>query len=126
MPVQTTQRASKAVSSTGSPLRAVLCLLLSLGTSRKIEGGFTTEPASYCALRHWIGPTLSKFVDGLNVRTLMDYLTSVRKCLRSGEIVVSGDQWPSFLYEEEKINPDNPWDGLLRGVLLVSVRLRPW
>ncbi|TEB18276.1 hypothetical protein FA13DRAFT_1639196 [Coprinellus micaceus] len=44
----------------------------------------------------------------------------VRKCLRSGEIVVSGDQWPAFLYENEKINLENPWDGLLQGALLVS------
>ncbi|KAJ3517088.1 hypothetical protein NMY22_g14042 [Coprinellus aureogranulatus] len=43
-----------------------------------------------------------------------------RKALRSGEITVSGDQWPVFLYRDHTFNPENPWDGLFEGKLLVS------
>ncbi|KAJ3507987.1 hypothetical protein NMY22_g16758 [Coprinellus aureogranulatus] len=43
----------------------------------------------------------------------------IRKELRSGEIAVSGDLWPIFLYLEHRLNPDNPWEGLFQGRLLV-------
>ncbi|KAJ3509290.1 hypothetical protein NMY22_g16344 [Coprinellus aureogranulatus] len=45
---------------------------------------------------------------------------AVRKDLRSGEIAVSGDLWPIFLYHNHSFNPENPWDGLFKGRLLVS------
>ncbi|KAJ3502959.1 hypothetical protein NMY22_g18413 [Coprinellus aureogranulatus] len=45
---------------------------------------------------------------------------SIKTQLKSGEISVSGDVWPVFLYRDHKFNPDNPWDGLLQGKLLVS------
>lgn len=41
--------------------------------------------------------------------------------LRSGEIIVSGDQFPIFLYQEFQYNPDRPWDGLFKSSLLVLV-----
>ncbi|TEB25754.1 hypothetical protein FA13DRAFT_1637032, partial [Coprinellus micaceus] len=44
----------------------------------------------------------------------------LRKQLRSGELVLSGDQWPTFLYRDEKIDLDDPWKGLLEGSLLLS------
>ncbi|KAJ3534492.1 hypothetical protein NMY22_g6900 [Coprinellus aureogranulatus] len=44
----------------------------------------------------------------------------IRKELRSGEITVSGESWPIFLYREHKFNPEDPWDGLFQGKLLVS------
>lgn len=44
-----------------------------------------------------------------------------RRGLRSGEISVSGDSWPIFLYQNSQFNIDNPWDGLLQGTLLVTV-----
>lgn len=46
---------------------------------------------------------------------------SVRKKLANGDIGVSGDQWPLLLYEDQKYDPDEPWDGLFRCKLLVSV-----
>jgi hypothetical protein len=45
----------------------------------------------------------------------------VRKKLANGEIVVSGDQWPLLLYEDQKYDPDEPWEGLFRCKLLVWV-----
>jgi hypothetical protein len=41
--------------------------------------------------------------------------------LRNGEIAVSGDQWPIFLYHGYTYDFENPWDGLFRSTLLVSV-----
>jgi hypothetical protein len=39
-------------------------------------------------------------------------------------MVVTGDQLPIFLYYGYKYDPDDPWDGLFRSILLVSVSLR--
>ncbi|KAG1745135.1 hypothetical protein EDD22DRAFT_786118, partial [Suillus occidentalis] len=39
--------------------------------------------------------------------------------LRSGEMLVCGDQWPIFLYTQYIYDPDDPWCGLLRSRLLV-------
>ncbi|KAH6908694.1 hypothetical protein BKA70DRAFT_1426588 [Coprinopsis sp. MPI-PUGE-AT-0042] len=44
----------------------------------------------------------------------------VREQLRSGEVVPTGDQWPRFLYQNHAFNPDDAWEGLFRGGLLVS------
>lgn len=45
----------------------------------------------------------------------------MRKKLANGDIGVSGDQWPLLLYEDQEYDPDEPWDGLFRCKLLVSV-----
>ncbi|KAG1902986.1 uncharacterized protein F5891DRAFT_1127521 [Suillus fuscotomentosus] len=38
--------------------------------------------------------------------------------LRNGEIIVTGDQWPLFLYTDYHYDPEDPWNGLLRSALL--------
>ncbi|KAG1843767.1 hypothetical protein F4604DRAFT_1884563 [Suillus subluteus] len=38
--------------------------------------------------------------------------------LRSGEMLVCGDQWPIFLYAHYVYDSDDPWSGLLRSRLL--------
>jgi hypothetical protein len=48
-------------------------------------------------------------------------LRRVKDKLRSGEIAVSGDQWPIFIYADFTYDPEDPWKGLLRSSLLVSV-----
>ncbi|KIM74367.1 hypothetical protein PILCRDRAFT_14512 [Piloderma croceum F 1598] len=40
--------------------------------------------------------------------------------LRSGELLIPGDQWPIFLYQVYSYDPDDPWNGLFRSALLVS------
>ena len=47
----------------------------------------------------------------------------MRDKLKSGEMVVAGDQWPVFLYEGYNYDPENPWTGLLHSTLLVTVRI---
>ncbi|KAG2034594.1 hypothetical protein BDR03DRAFT_935218 [Suillus americanus] len=39
--------------------------------------------------------------------------------LKSGRIVVHGDQWPMFLYSGHIYDPEAPWQGLLRSEILV-------
>jgi len=41
--------------------------------------------------------------------------------LKSGEIAVSGDQWPIFIYAGYAYDSEDPWNGLLRSNLLISV-----
>jgi hypothetical protein len=36
-------------------------------------------------------------------------------------MVVSGDQWPIFVYHGYNYDPEDPWNGLFRSILLVSV-----
>lgn len=43
--------------------------------------------------------------------------------LRNGEMAVSGDQWPIFLYHGYNYDAEDPWNGLFRGAILVSVSL---
>ncbi|TEB18471.1 hypothetical protein FA13DRAFT_1648706 [Coprinellus micaceus] len=43
---------------------------------------------------------------------------STREKLKSGELSVTGDVWPTFLYHGG-FNADNPWEGLLKGDILV-------
>jgi len=45
----------------------------------------------------------------------------IKDKLKSGEIAVTGDQWPIFLYAGYSYDQDDPWNGLLRSNLLVSV-----
>jgi hypothetical protein len=32
--------------------------------------------------------------------------------LQSGEIIVTGDQWPLFLYADYHYDSEDPWNGL--------------
>ena len=41
--------------------------------------------------------------------------------LRNGELAVSGDQWPVFLYHGYHYNEEDPWNGLFRSSLLITV-----
>jgi hypothetical protein len=42
--------------------------------------------------------------------------------LRNGEMTVPGDQWPLLLYAGGEYDPEDPWKGLFRSSILVSVR----
>ncbi|KAJ2934422.1 hypothetical protein H1R20_g2683, partial [Candolleomyces eurysporus] len=45
---------------------------------------------------------------------------SIKQKLRLAEIIPTLDQWPIFLYEGLKFNPEDPWQGLLKGHLMVQ------
>ncbi|KAG2108986.1 uncharacterized protein F5147DRAFT_745644 [Suillus discolor] len=46
--------------------------------------------------------------------------SQTKENLRSGKMLVCGDQWPIFVYAHQTYDPDDPWCGLLRSCLLVS------
>lgn len=54
-------------------------------------------------------------------RLLMLVYVRVKEKLRSGEMVVPGDQWPIFLYAGYEYDPEDPWKGLFRSHILISV-----
>ena len=43
--------------------------------------------------------------------------------LRNGQLQVAGDLWPIFLYAGYSYDAEDPWNGLLRSSVLVSVSL---
>lgn len=47
----------------------------------------------------------------------------VKEKLRTGEMMVPGDQWPIFLYHGFAYDPEDPWNGLFRSTILISVSL---
>jgi len=51
----------------------------------------------------------------------------IKEKLRSGEMAVSGDHWPLFLYRDCNYDPEDPWNGLFRSSILVFVSpIRIW
>jgi hypothetical protein len=45
----------------------------------------------------------------------------IKDKLHSGEMVIPGDHWPVFLYAGYQYDGEDPWKGLFRGAILVSV-----
>lgn len=46
----------------------------------------------------------------------------IKEQLRNGELPMSGDLWPTFVYKDYKVDPDDIWANLFRSSLLVAVR----
>ena len=90
----------------------------------KIDRGFNHDRtgALLCpADMDWSNPELVSY----SFRSPMFLIRGdrVKSKLRNGEIVIAGDQWPIFLYAGYKFDPEEPWKGLLRSALLVTVRI---
>jgi hypothetical protein len=80
-----------------------------------------TVPELCCALLGWTGPALS--MGSLSYKFLFLIPRRIKEKLCSGEMLVSGDNWPIFLYHGYNYDPKDPWNGLFRSSLLVSVSL---
>jgi hypothetical protein len=52
---------------------------------------------------------------------LLSHQSRIRTKLSSGEMAIPGDQWPLLVYANQEYNPEEPWDGLFRSLLLVWV-----
>jgi hypothetical protein len=57
----------------------------------------------------------------LTLLCTVDLYFRVKERLRNGELMVVGDQWPVFLYRGYNYDKEDPWNGLLRSLLLVTV-----
>ena len=88
----------------------------------KLEGGsITSEPELYFVQQDLIGTTWSMCLFS-NSCVLDDLMSQRMKTkLSNREMQVKGDQWPVFLYADYMYDSEDPWNGLLRSGLLVSV-----
>jgi hypothetical protein len=103
------------------------CLDPPLSRNVKVNRGFNHErtgsllcpagmdwtDAEYVVLLH-------SFIDSLTSPMLT--LASIKSKLRAGDLTVPGDHWPVFLYTGALYNAADPWKGLLRSQILISVR----
>lgn len=58
---------------------------------------------------------------GIRSADNFDFVNRTKENLRSGELLVCGDQWPVLLYAHHNYDAEDPWCGLLRSRLLVCV-----
>lgn len=56
------------------------------------------------------------------IRLLDQTRLRIKEKLRNAELAVTGDQWPIFLYHGYQYDGEDPWNGLFRSSLLVTVR----
>jgi hypothetical protein len=91
--------------------------------SKRIAASITTARDTSSVPLGLIGQILSAQFFSLTL-TIFSRLSRTKENLRNGHLQVSGDQWPIFLYYEYSYDPDDPWKGLLRSAIIVSVSLR--
>jgi hypothetical protein len=48
-------------------------------------------------------------------------IARTKEQLRNGTLLVSGNQWPIFLYQGFRYDEEDPWNGLFRSSLLILV-----
>jgi hypothetical protein len=77
-------------------------------------------PVPSFALQGWTGTTPSKLLNPVS-DYLLNHIASIKEQLRSGELVIPGDQWPVFLYANYTFDAEDPWKGVFRSSILVSV-----
>jgi hypothetical protein len=81
----------------------------------------TSEQEHSCAQQALIGPIPSVFSTSFVLYRSVLMQRRIKEKLKSGELIVAGDEWPIFLYQGEQYNPEDPWNGLFRNPVLVSV-----
>lgn len=81
------------------------------------------EPENSSVLLNSIGQTPSMPPSNILSSRLNCWIFpfSIKEGLKSGELAVPGDQWPIFLWDKLKYDPDDAWNGFLKNPLLVTV-----
>jgi hypothetical protein len=95
-----------------------------LARNVKLDHGFNHERtgALLCPIDFdWANHEYVVLLSLLYVRVGDTYLCSIKMKLKSGEIAVSRDQWPIFLYAGYNYNLEDPWNGLLQSHILICV-----
>jgi hypothetical protein len=118
----TIQKASRALSWTGSPREGRRSTHHYPAMSRLTEAFIMSAQGPFCVQLVWTGRMLSMFLSHFSCYTSNPFNQRVKEKLRSGEMIISGDQWPVFLYHGYNYDPQDPWNGLFRSALLVAVR----
>lgn len=75
-------------------------------------------PCWHRLVRFGVSHSLTYF---LGLFDAFSFFPRIRKKLRTGELSVSGDQWPVFIYKGYQFDENDPWQGLLRSTILVKV-----
>ena len=104
---------------TGSPHRDNLSTRLWLVMLKPTVDTTMSAQVRCCVLRVSTGPMWSKI--SLKSSYMFLWPVRIKEKLRSGEMAVSGDQWPLFLYRDCHYDPEDPWNGLFRSSILVFV-----
>lgn len=52
----------------------------------------------------------------------MSNMDRLKQKLRSGELLVPGDQWPLFVYAAQAFDHEDPWKGLFKSRIMIQVR----
>src|SRR5262245_31947944 len=95
--------------------------LPSLAMSRSTAGFTMSVLAPFYARPEWIGQIPST-AHRFDIRSFdANSKFRIKEKLRSGEMVIHGDQWPIFLYAGYEYDSEDPWKGLFRNSVLVSV-----
>jgi hypothetical protein len=85
-----------------------------------IVGITMSVPVPSFALQEWTGTMLSMLLNSVS-DYLLNLIESIKEQLRGGELVIPGDQWPVFLYANSTFDAEDPWKGVFRSSILVSV-----
>jgi hypothetical protein len=88
--------------------------------SRLIVDFIMNAPGFSYVQREWIGRMPCENGSSF-LSSHADLIRRVKNKLKSGEMVIPGDHWPVFLYAGYDYHPDDPWKGLFKSTLLVSV-----
>ena len=79
---------------------------------------------SFFVQRGWIGRIMSYVHQSYYCSSA--YIHSrIKQQLQNGDLMVAGDHWPLLVYRDHVYDPENPWNGLFRSVILVSVSFTP-
>lgn len=99
---------------------ASLSTLPWLAISKLIVDFIMNELELFYAPPVWIGVITSKNM-AYCIRYYLMAPFRIKAKLQSGELAVAGDQWPIFLYHGYNYDSDDPWNGLFRSSILISV-----
>jgi hypothetical protein len=67
----------------------------------------------------WANPECA-YAFSISVPADADFACRIKVQLQSGEIMVSSNQWPVFIYTGSKFDPEDPWKGMFRSAILFS------
>jgi hypothetical protein len=94
-----------------------------LARNVKIDRGFFHERTGALLCPAGVDWSNNESVHLFSRRSSRSTRHRTKEKLRNGDMIVTGDQWPILVYHGYSFDPEDPWNGLFRSSLLVTVRL---